>query len=266
MNCNSFFKSAVIAIVAFALAYGCYKLSGDFLSHQNFSWKIFSKNEKFEQSIDFSGINEIQTNSENNNLYFNTSSSANEKNGKVKFNGIKDQVQVSKQNQVLTVTLRNFKNYSDSSISIALPKQVKIVKVENRAGNTIFDKVFLTALSIHSVSGDIQLQQSEIDSATLVTVNGNITGDGKFQKMTANTVSGNININSSFDTPEYDFKSVSGNIDLNFSQPVNAQLQMQSQKGNVSTTNSINIAADKKHGFVRAVSVTGDITVNGNNK
>lgn len=265
MRPTMFFQAAGIAIIAFALSYGCYKMAGDFF-HTTISHQWFSKHQKlnyatFNQAFSLKNVNTVEVMVDNTNIYIRHT---NQPEGKIEFTTGVDQqraIAIDKQNQSLSIKINNLSDYSDASLIISVPENVKVIKIDSKTGDINIEHLDVNNLSINGISGDIILDDVNIADASITTVDGDLHWIGSGKAAVIKSVSGDIFVSSSFSSLNDDIKTVSGDVNIVLAKPVNAQLDMQSVSGEVSTSNSISLSG--KGGLIKIRSVSGDIQVDG---
>jgi DUF4097 and DUF4098 domain-containing protein YvlB len=265
MKLSLFTKVAGIALIAFVLSFVFYKMSGNSL-HSTISQQWFSKQDKlnyvtFNEPYSLKDVNAIVIVAENVNIHI---SHTDQPAGMVEFTTDANQqgaIKIVKQQQKLTINVNNLSDFPDSALTILVPDNIKIITINNQVGDISIDHVDAAQLIINGVSGDIKLDQVNVSNTNITTVDGDLHWEGSGATAVLKSVAGDVFISSSFNTPKYDIKTVSGDVNLVLAKPVNAQLDIQSVSGEVSTSHSITVSG--KSGLIKIRSVSGDIQVDG---
>lgn len=265
MRLNLFFKAAILSIAAFALSYGFFKMAGN-----NFHYKTCHKwtciQEKiyfqtFDKDIPLTNIHSIIIFTEKADIRFHPT---NNPAGKVSVTtnvDNKDALKVATKGQSLIITTNELKNHYFSSLNLDLPPQVKTVTINTKEGDITMDHSELNKLIINSINGNVDLDQVNTDESNIMTVDGNIDWKGMIKKTDLKTVSGDINIVSSFNSPNYDLKSVTGTINLSIVKNIKAKFDIQSVTGEVNINPTTLLSAQNNNNLIRIRNVNGDINI-----
>lgn len=90
----------------------------------------------------------------------------------------------------------------------------KEMKLSNVAGNIYIDKVRSGSVRLDSVSGKIEGQEADIKELRTETVSGATKLEGRFEDITASTISGDINVTSREMLSDWTSDTVSGSVSL----------------------------------------------------
>lgn len=267
MKLHLFFKLLIVAIVGLTLAKICYYFSGDFFqeSFPKKTWSQFVENStvsfstaSIPHSETYTHVNKIIIDNINSDITLN---GKNAQAGKVqvKINSNRQMVFISNANHTLTVKLPG-----RTSVLFTVPSEVKDIEVHTKSGDVNITGLNITNLSIDSLSGDLALSEVSADQASLKSMSGNIDWTGFVKKLQLKTISGDVQLKSSYNNPEYNIEAVSGNATIITSVPLNASLDVKSVSGNVSANPTTAIKQNSKPaGIIKVRSISGDISVNG---
>ncbi len=266
MKSRLFFYAVVVSITAFLISYLCYQFSGDFLNSKNTtrSWAVFKDKSNYQtinENFSFKEINSVEIQSINANVYV---KHAENSQGKIEFTrGSAEQnaIQFSKQNHQVIIKVPSD---SDSSVTISLPNDVEIIKIENRSGDIKMDQMKLKKLSVRAISGDVKLNEVDANEADIMAVSGDVKWNGSVKQLELESVSGDVSVESVFHSPNFNMKTISGDINVKISKPLNATLDISSTSGKVSTSQTVVLPNKNSVGSIKIRSLSGNIQVNGN--
>ncbi|MCR4580705.1 MAG: DUF4097 domain-containing protein [Treponema sp.] len=166
-----------------------------------------------------------------------------EKRCKLSCSGGKLEIIEKKQRKVHLFTSSVF-----GTIEIRLPAEYTgHINLESVSGSSRFNNLKLESLDIESVSGSITINNCVINSLDVEAVSGSIKADGSFEKISAEAVSGSIQVKT--DTAlksKSSFECVSGSINLTMPHDSDYILDYESMSG--SFTDSITGISGKKSG------------------
>ncbi len=264
MRIHHFFKTILVAIVAFSLSYFFYQRTDKFVgvfspsfwlaTVEHLSYQTFTKN------VSLRDVDTVEINSPNTRVYVVNASQE----GKIDFTTGHDQadfISVDKMGHKLTIIIQNQTEYNQSSLTLYLPKNIKNLMVNAKASDVYMENIHLDYLNIHTTSGNINLNKLDTNEVEIATYAGNVDMNGNNKKLQLKTVSGNINISTAYATPEYDIVTVSGNIILLVSPLVKAKMALQSVSGKVFLQQAPTASNQEQLGFIRVKSISGNILV-----
>lgn len=264
MNFKFFVNVVGISIVAFILSFIFYLLSGNAFVYENpkilhhLSARI--SDHENQNPVSFVGINTVVIKAINMNI--NIKSAKSEDRGKLDVieGWDKQSFRVVNNYEKMIITQNAAVQNADTSMTIAIPSNVKNIIVQTVSGDVRLAKMNLNDVDISTVHGDINIQEGELQKVSLQTMSGHIHSSAKIHLLAIKSASGDVDSDINIPEPHYQIDTTAGDVNLHAKTIINANFTLHSVAGEVINKAKIAITA-KTPGTITINTVSGDINI-----
>ncbi|WDV47009.1 DUF4097 family beta strand repeat-containing protein [Clostridiaceae bacterium M8S5] len=155
-------------------------------------------------------------------------------------------------------------------LDIEVPKSVyKNIKVNSTSGDIKINDISTNDFSIKAVSGDIEVKDCKVDDISCKNTSGDIIIDKISAKVTASTVSGDVELNMIKMNGDIKANSISGDIEVSVPEKSDMDLYMKTTSGTLeadvsgknSSKNTISATIGNGTNKVNLTTISGDVSI-----
>lgn len=164
-------------------------------------------------------------------------------------------------------TTWNIEFKSDLKVDLALPPSLRSSFVNLATGDIDVKNATLESLTVNAAAGDLELENTSLKELNLVLAAGDLEGNLKIDRLKAELLAGDIELQIDNASPQMDLNAAAGDVKLKFREPPNVKLKFDIMAGDVAVKGFTKNQFDKElslgegAGQIQIESLAGDVHI-----
>jgi DUF4097 and DUF4098 domain-containing protein YvlB len=163
----------------------------------------------------------------------------------------------------------HFDMKQEGKLTLSLPKNLKKILVKTVSGDVKLNNFDVDIMELDSVSGDVKGEKSHVENLKLKTTSGDLKWDGDIAQLESESISGDVELKLSNTSPKIEARTVSGDVKIGFDKTPDVQYRLSTTSGEIRVASDFQKnQKDEDHlsgvlgsgkGSVSAETISGDL-------